>query len=1234
MRIFVVIAMCLAAGAASAATAVQGQLLVDTTWTLEQSPYQLTGDVVVPPDVTLTIEPGVTVIAANTDGQNEGSDPQRVELISRGTLRVRGTDSSPVTFQGATAAASSWCGVRVEGGTTSTLTGALIRDATDALTVSHPGTSVTVSSSTLTANGRGVFVTANGALFMDHTFIRDNVSEGVYLDQGSATLRFLTIASNGYMGIYFSSKSDTRLSLRDSIVISNGRYGFFRKNFDGTVSLSHNNFWNNTDGDYANEFPGAASISANPLFVSASNLRLTSFSPGRRAASDGVSDLGVLPYTGDPAPFLAGFLVEDTTLSGSHTLSGDLVVPAGITLTLAPGTTLTAMPGDALKAHADPGRAELFVLGTLRVQGTDASPVTLRGANASPGTWYGVRVETYASASLSGAVIRDAVQGVTVSGPQTYATVSGSTLSHNNFGAVVFSDGALSMDHSLVHANTSDGINVDVGTATLSHVTLANNKRRGISHSGNRNARVILSDSIVTGGNVGLYRGGASGLGQITLSANDVWGNFINYSSVSAEPRSFSRDPLYVSATDFHLQTDSPCRGAGSHGTDLGAFASETPTVTHVEVTPASATMPAAGTTAFTAAAYDAAGNRVRGAVLTWSADASAGTINAQGVFTASCALGTVAAAVTATSLNGVSASADLTVVPGPAAQLRLSPTSAELGAGASLPFTATALDGCGHPVAVSPTWSTSSGAGTISTTGEYTAACTPGVHPEAVTARVENLSATASVSISPGAIARLSLSPLSPTLPVGGQQTFSALAADSCGNSLSPSLSWSVGNGGGSIDAQGTFTASTRPGFYADTVQVTAGDKVARTSVTVTAGSLASLEISPSAPHATPGGQLLFTATARDAFGNVLPVTPVWSIENGGGRIFAEGALTADTRAGTYRDTVRAVANGLSATVSLTIEPGEAVRLVLSPPSATLAPGGQVRFSARVEDAHGNLRAESVSWSLADASAGALDSTGTLTATTVAGSHPDAIRAQAAGLSASATLVVRPGALAQLVLTPASIELQVGESHAFSVQGLDANGNEVALSPLWEIVAEGGTVSPGGTFTAGARAGTYPDTLRVSAEGTSVSASVKVKPGPAARVLLSPTEPELEAGASLQFTARAEDAFGNELVTSPRLWSARPEAGGITSTGLFTAGTAPGLHLEAIQVQVGEVTVSTPVRIRDVSAHEPPPAHVSGCSSTGGTLAPMWVLLLVGLSRARRQARPEDAVVASTSGR
>jgi len=68
-------------------TDVQGTVYTHTTWTLAESPYVVTGDVIVNPDITLTIEPGVKV-AFNS----------KLALFVNGTLVAKGTSSQPIYF--------------------------------------------------------------------------------------------------------------------------------------------------------------------------------------------------------------------------------------------------------------------------------------------------------------------------------------------------------------------------------------------------------------------------------------------------------------------------------------------------------------------------------------------------------------------------------------------------------------------------------------------------------------------------------------------------------------------------------------------------------------------------------------------------------------------------------------------------------------------------------------------------------------------------------------------------------------------------------------------------------------------------------------------------------------------------------------------------------------------------------------------------------------------------------
>ena len=83
---------------------------------------------------------------------------------------------------------------------------------------------------------------------------------------------------------------------------------------------------------------------------------------------------------------------------------------------------------------------------------------------------------------------------------------------------------------------------------------------------------------------------------------------------------------------------------------------------------------------------------------------------------------------------------------------------------------------------------------------------------------------ATASVTITPGPLEKVVIAPGSVEIGMEMNQQFIAVAADRYGNRI-PGLdfTWSVENGGGTIEANGLFTASTDPNTYEDTIKVEA---------------------------------------------------------------------------------------------------------------------------------------------------------------------------------------------------------------------------------------------------------------------------------------------------------------------------------------------------------------------------------------------------------------------------
>ncbi len=179
-----------------------------------------------------------------------------------------------------------------------------------------------------------------------------------------------------------------------------------------------------------------------------------------------------------------------------------------------------------------------------------------------------------------------------------------------------------------------------------------------------------------------------------------------------------------------------------------------------------------------------------------------------------------------------------------------------------------------------------------------------------------------------------LTVTPDPATVVQGATQQFTATGRDYRGNVVSTSASWAVIAGGGTINPTGLFTAGLVNGTYANTVQAASGGLTGNaTVIVVSPGPLATITVTPNPASVIVGGTQQFVATGRDAGGNIVPITPVWSTVAGGGSINAAGLFTAGGTAGAYPNTVRATSGAITgyATVNVT---------ALAPP-ATLGTAG-----------------------------------------------------------------------------------------------------------------------------------------------------------------------------------------------------------------------------------------------------------------------------------------------------
>jgi MYXO-CTERM domain-containing protein len=592
------------ARAAAADTVVVGGNIVDQTWTPAGSPYLVQGDITIPAGATLRILAGTAVRFADGDSMGGGSDPARTEVVVRGTLRVEGTAAAPVTLEASSGVALAWQGLIVAGDATlAHLRHLVVRHAVTGIAHYGAGPSLDLASARIEGGGGSTGIHAAGVVTADAVELRDHhvgvsipiggtatLTNSVLRDDhygayslGALTLDHCTVYSNTAVGVYAVDSGVGSTIVRNSIVAGPGQ----NVGVNGThrvVYLLHSNIWGNQSNVVGVQ--GGDAVTANdPLFVSPDDLRLTSNSPSRFADAAG-GDQGARPYDGVATDGLRGTLWASTELgAATHHVSGDLTVAPGRTLTLAAGAVLQFADRDSMAGGADPARAELWVRGTLRVEGTAAAPVTLEATSGAAMAWYGLHIASDATlAHLRHLVIRHAITGIGYygTGPSldlAFARIEGAGAStgihaagavtadaveirDGFFGVYVPTGGSATLTNAILRDAQYGAYSL--GALTLDHCTVYSNTAVGVYAVDSGVGTTIVRNSIVAGPGQNV---GVNGTHRVVyLLHSNIWGNQGNVVGVQGGDALISIDPLFVSPADLQLQPSSACVDVATGG--------------------------------------------------------------------------------------------------------------------------------------------------------------------------------------------------------------------------------------------------------------------------------------------------------------------------------------------------------------------------------------------------------------------------------------------------------------------------------------------------------------------------------------------------------------------------------------------------------------------------------------------------------------------------------------------
>jgi plastocyanin len=168
---------------------------------------------------------------------------------------------------------------------------------------------------------------------------------------------------------------------------------------------------------------------------------------------------------------------------------------------------------------------------------------------------------------------------------------------------------------------------------------------------------------------------------------------------------------------------------------------------------------------------------------------------------------------------------------------------------------------------------------------------------------------------------------------------------------------------------------------------------------------------------------------------------------------------------------------------------PAHPLRLAISPDSITVSPGGEVQFTVKGFDNHGNeVPVEMISW---EAFGGAIDNSGVFRAGLGEGTFT--VKATSGDATGEAQITVKDERieLQRIIITPEQVTISPGSKQTFTVRGFDQKGDEVTPGKMiWE--ATGGVIGDDGIFQAGFDEGDF--TVIARSGDVTGSAAVAIK--------------------------------------------------------------------------------------------------------------------------------------------
>ena len=422
------------------------------------------------------------------------------------------------------------------------------------------------------------------------------------------------------------------------------------------------------------------------------------------------------------------------------------------------------------------------------------------------------------------------------------------------------------------------------------------------------------------------------------------------------------------------------------------------------------------------------------------------------------------------------------------------------------------------------------------------------------------------------GSVATVVIAPSTATVAVGANVPLTADVLDAAGNEIpGAKVVWATSDGAvATVSGSGVVT-----GVKVGTVQVAASaqGKSAVAEITVNPTPVATVRLSPTSRNLLVGQTAQLVAEPLDAGGNVLPARPIQFTSNNptAVSVSATGLVTA-LAAGSA--VITAASEGKTAVATITVSIVPVATVVVTPNANPLFVGQTAQLSAEPRDAEGKeVAGRAVQWSTSEPSVATVTSTGLVTAVAPGSAT---ITATSEGKTGTAAVTVSPKPVSAVIISPGQVTVTVGGTTQLAAQVTDEGGNALPGRPIsyTSSAPQIATVSTSGLVT-GVTTGSA--TITATSEGKTGTATVTVNPVPVGSVSITPADPSVILGQTIQLTARPKSASGQDLTGRTVSWSSgAPSIAAVSSTGVVTGvSLGSAVVFASVEGVIGLVTVT-----------------------------------------------------------